>query len=1090
MRLANLRHNAMLYKDVTQWLRRNTFVAFFFGPLCAAEAILVVLVIAKSESGQRGAALMGALVTLMAVYLLGVAVSAGADLFKEFRTHTFELFAMTGLKPESIVAGRLGAALVQVVLGLSGALPFAACGYLLGGVDFLSLVLFPLAFLLLAPPVFLLALAVAGSKSLLKSTRKTSPAGAVIGMAVLAVILLQVSVVGISALADSGALSSGGALRLALVPSWANLPWYALGGLFYLGVVLVLFYNACACVSATSDSRAAPMRFVLAGLAGLWLAGWWAAIPNASPTPVVVALAPVLFLVLTLGIKGVFTATKPPPSVRRRIASSRGIVRAIEGWFAPTTMGGARLAVVSAALGALFVAMLGLKLSLSGISAAELARQRFFHLGAGALQMPFFLAFPAAILALIPALRRNPHSLARLTVFWWLAAGAASLIPFLLRTEGLTANFGGRTVWFELGAMAVSPISSTCAGVVDRSQLFIYGPWIRAALGLVGAAALFAMARRFPEAISTAEKKTRSAAARRPGARVEVDDAASARVKKPRAARASSADRPAPASAPAARAVASMQRISNAFLYKSLTQWLRHKRFGFMYIVPMLISLAVVYLAAFAFGPSTTGGPVAFGILIAILFVFTVLSVSMQTQTAVEEMHNRTAELLGMAGLSQEKTVRGRWVALLAQFCIGFFAILPFIFTTYLFGGVDFRWIAIFTAIAFLSAPGLSMFSPVQQPIHDRGGSSLGPLGSGLFAIAVLVALGALVLAVNPQWFEKALGGATKSASVARPWRIAALLFFALLFYVESLAVSFYGLCDAQSLRSDWREAHVKSGLVVVTLTWLVGWLVVTAGLADGVVICLAVLPVAALVGFVGIAGLVQSRDGPPVAMAREGKAQGWAGRLMRQFPSGSGGSLRAMLTMALAASLCGSLMMLLDAVSGFGVASRPLAAAHAATAPLYMIFAVAFPAWYLRRHAFFRNGLSRVRDAITIWWLLGGFVGAVLYGVASQGLDEPENPAAIVAEVVALLASPLASIVSGLGLSPVAFLMPILRLALGLVGIVLARRVAADMPDWRSESALRARRRLERQAKAQTARNKRFSLLPAKKTATGDRPG
>jgi hypothetical protein len=51
---ATLGDNAMLYKDLTQWLRNKTFVGLFFGLLLLAEGISVFVSSITKTPGNAG----------------------------------------------------------------------------------------------------------------------------------------------------------------------------------------------------------------------------------------------------------------------------------------------------------------------------------------------------------------------------------------------------------------------------------------------------------------------------------------------------------------------------------------------------------------------------------------------------------------------------------------------------------------------------------------------------------------------------------------------------------------------------------------------------------------------------------------------------------------------------------------------------------------------------------------------------------------------------------------------------------------------------------------------------------------------------
>ena len=86
--------NAMLYKDVTQWMRRRTFLTFFFGLLGIAE--VTALLVAMSDTEQGGLIIFGILTGVTLLYLIGLAGMAFRLFADELGNRTFELFEMAG----------------------------------------------------------------------------------------------------------------------------------------------------------------------------------------------------------------------------------------------------------------------------------------------------------------------------------------------------------------------------------------------------------------------------------------------------------------------------------------------------------------------------------------------------------------------------------------------------------------------------------------------------------------------------------------------------------------------------------------------------------------------------------------------------------------------------------------------------------------------------------------------------------------------------------------------------------------------------------------------------------------------------------
>ncbi len=130
------RLNPILVREVQQAVKGRVFMLTVIGALFVN--VVIALVVASNHrggaTGGRGAFDAG-LATLAPLLLFIVPMQAYQSMQSELRGGMIEQLLMSELRPLRIVAGKLGAAMVQFVLYLSVLSPLLATSYLLRGVD-------------------------------------------------------------------------------------------------------------------------------------------------------------------------------------------------------------------------------------------------------------------------------------------------------------------------------------------------------------------------------------------------------------------------------------------------------------------------------------------------------------------------------------------------------------------------------------------------------------------------------------------------------------------------------------------------------------------------------------------------------------------------------------------------------------------------------------------------------------------------------------------------------------------------------------------------------------------------------------------
>jgi hypothetical protein len=131
--------NAMLYKDLTQWLRNKTFLGLFFGLLLLSEGISIFVSSLPTDAGKAGPVVFNLLLMVLSFYGLIIAFSGYNLTSKEFQNRTFELYELSGMSLEKMIRGKFLSMIAQFLFGFFCIVPFLFFSYLLGGLDFYTI---------------------------------------------------------------------------------------------------------------------------------------------------------------------------------------------------------------------------------------------------------------------------------------------------------------------------------------------------------------------------------------------------------------------------------------------------------------------------------------------------------------------------------------------------------------------------------------------------------------------------------------------------------------------------------------------------------------------------------------------------------------------------------------------------------------------------------------------------------------------------------------------------------------------------------------------------------------------------------------
>ena len=329
--------------------------------------------------------------------LVIVPFSAFRSLIGESEEGTYELIAITTLRPSQIVSGKLASAGLQMAIYLSAIAPCVAFTYLLRGIDFLTMAL-AIFFTVLAS----LGLSLCG---LLLATLTTEKHWQVV-LSVVGIIGLLFTFMVNCQLASGMILMGGSAFGQ---PGFWNAP--AIFLMNYAGYFLLLFFAATAQLTFASDNRSTRLRIamliehaiIVASLAWGWL--------ETDFPPDFFAVAALLLTLHWYVLGACMTAESPGLSlrVRRRLPQSL-LGRAVFTWFNPGPATGYVFAV-AAMLGMLAVVAIAAQFHPVSTAAAPTAAFRppvgRFEIAAFAMLCVSYLTIYLGLgLALIRALRR------------------------------------------------------------------------------------------------------------------------------------------------------------------------------------------------------------------------------------------------------------------------------------------------------------------------------------------------------------------------------------------------------------------------------------------------------------------------------------------------------------------------------------------------------------------------------------------------------------------------------------------------------------------------------------------------------------
>ncbi len=478
-----LSDNAMLYKDMTQWIRNKTFIGLFFGLLLLSEFITVMVIVLPESSRNPGSILFNILLFLLFGYGAVTAIMGYSLTNKEFTTQTYELYEMAGMSLEKMVSGKVLSLLAQFYFGFFCILPFIFVSYILRGLDFLVVLTVTIGIFLGSVPFFLAVF-------LFSLMGKTIKVGW-LGRAVLIFFMLNV---GIYSLFISLVIIFG--------PSGGTDLWDAIwrffspnlrGGLHllttlavYAQVCLLLFYTSCQALSRANDSREAHIKGLALLLCVTWpfLVGLINTASSGSGGSVglaFLAYLPLYILFLLIGLGFFLNRVSMPPMVRIRMENSRKpLQRHMLRFLGQGSAGTVRFFLAAFAL-----------LVLSSLWMERMLSDFVYKMMSLMVQTAWFLAIPAAFLLLISKLRGRYKEIRIITIAMWVVGSIIVAFLSALLAAGYSDDYSVYQALIQYTGIVLSPLISIIYLGDEYSEHGITSMLIRTILGGAGLFVMF-----------------------------------------------------------------------------------------------------------------------------------------------------------------------------------------------------------------------------------------------------------------------------------------------------------------------------------------------------------------------------------------------------------------------------------------------------------------------------------------------------------------------------------------------------------------------------------------------------------------------
>jgi hypothetical protein len=459
------RFNPILVKESRQALKSRQFVLSFGLLLIAAwgwSFIGLVIMQVGGGYGQAGFEMfMGYYCILAAALALFVPFGAFRSLASEQEDQTYELLSITGLSPRQIVSGKLGSAVIQILIYTSAIAPCLAFTYMLRGIS-MPTILFAVTYTVLGA----LGLSIIG---LLVGTLTKAKHWQVLLSVVLIVGLLIVF-----------GLAIGFTVEMAEQGDYMFRDsefWGATGAILtaFVTYAALVFYAAVAQITFVSDNRATKLRVIMLiqhGCLVAWLGWLFLTLERMEIGVLYIYLSLTAFHWTIMG--AMMTGEWPELSMRvRRRLPQNFLGRAFLTWFNPGPGTGYMFAccgVIAASLTALALMFAGM---LAGTSGTAMWGSPESLSGMCVLVPSYVIAYLGVGLLLVRFLRRFTQATLFVSVLIQiLLISIGTAAPFILESILAPGSSGGYSL------LQITNPFWTVVHMTDRNSLPVEGPLV------------------------------------------------------------------------------------------------------------------------------------------------------------------------------------------------------------------------------------------------------------------------------------------------------------------------------------------------------------------------------------------------------------------------------------------------------------------------------------------------------------------------------------------------------------------------------------------------------------------------------------
>ncbi|PQO44308.1 ABC transporter permease [Blastopirellula marina] len=361
--------NPILVKETRQALKSRQFAVTFTLVLACGWAWSLLGVALNSPAVYYSASgpimLVGYVDILLFPLLVIIPFTAFRSLAGEREDGTYELLSVSTLPTTQIISGKLGSAVLQMIVYLSALAPCVAFTYLLRGIDIITI-----CYVMVAATLASVLLSMAG---LLLATVTNSKAWQSV-LSVAVIILFLIAFFGAIAMSIGAIVEDTGWRRYDDANFWI-LTICVLT--FYFSYLALLYFAAAAAISFASENRSTKLRMVMLVqhfLFFIWFC--WGYIESGYEEAILCVLA--TFLAIHWGTHGALMVGENPalsPRVRRSIPKTV-FKRLYSNWFLPGPARGylfATSGMISGAVAILCLCLATPELALGGSYDVEMA---------------------------------------------------------------------------------------------------------------------------------------------------------------------------------------------------------------------------------------------------------------------------------------------------------------------------------------------------------------------------------------------------------------------------------------------------------------------------------------------------------------------------------------------------------------------------------------------------------------------------------------------------------------------------------------------------------------------------------------------